>query len=257
MNIRTLLKGMFRVTPLLYFIGLVLTVAPWYPSAEAQSIAELMGVKEGHCSMAQGTVDGKTFACMVWDNDPERFSLPTQIEIYRGRKLKYTIQSGSPIWEWHFWKEGKQLAVHYGSQHGAAFYVLYDSRTGAEAERVAYSPESRRLPEWAKSQWVRAEESLPEGPTFLQQQSIWIGKILERINTIHAGMTRKDLLTLFRGEGGISTRTHRTYVYKDCPYIKVDVVFSPAGRPDEFLQESDEDRLVSVSPPYLAYSEMD
>jgi len=257
MKIRTLLKEMSRVTFLLCFIGLVLITAPWHSSANAQSIKEIIGVKEGHCSMAQGTVDGRTFACMVWDNDPARFSGPTQIEIYRGRKLKYTIQSGSPIWEWHFWKEGKQLTVHYGSQHGAAFYVLYDSRNGAEVERMAGSPDSRRLPEWAKSQWVRAEESLPEGPAFLQQQSIWMGKVLEQISTIHAGMTRKELLTLFRGEGGISTRTHRTYVYKDCPYIKVDVVFSPAGRPDEFVQESDEDKLVGISGPYLAYGVMD
>ena len=40
----------------------------------AQSVEEMMGVKEGHCSLAQATVDGETFACMVWDHDSARFS---------------------------------------------------------------------------------------------------------------------------------------------------------------------------------------
>ena len=253
-KIWTLLAGLFRVTPLIYLFGLNLIIVPCYPSVIALS-EESMGIKEGHCSMSQGTVDGKTLACMVWDNDPARFSEPTQIEIYRDHKLKYTIQSGSPIWEWHFWKEGKQLAIHYGSQNGAEFYVLYDSRTGKEVDRLADLMGSGHLPEWAKSQWVRDKESLPVGPAFLAQQAIWTSKILEQINTIHVGMTRKDLLTVFNEDGGISTRIHETFVYKGCPNIKVDVDFSPAGGANK--QYNNEDRIVSISRPYLAYEVMD
>jgi hypothetical protein len=68
-------------------------------------------------------------------------------------------------------------------------------------------------------------------------------------------MNRKDLLKVFGEEGGLSTRTHRTYVYKECPYVKVDAVFSVVGEPG--LTESGEDRLISISRPYLAYSVMD
>jgi hypothetical protein len=40
-------------------------------------------------------------------------------------------------------------------------------------------------------------------------------------------MTREDLLRVFITEGGLSTRTQQTYVLKVCPYIHVDVEFSP------------------------------
>src|ERR1700691_864467 len=53
------------------------TVAPWIQGAAAQSAEEMMGVKQDHCSIAQGTLDGRTFVCMVWDHDPARFSDPT------------------------------------------------------------------------------------------------------------------------------------------------------------------------------------
>jgi hypothetical protein len=61
-------------------------------------------------------------------------------------------------------------------------------------------------------------------------------------------MTRSDLQLIFTTEGGISTRTQRTYVFKDCPYIKVDVVFSDTGATEA------EDRIVSISRPYLAFA---
>jgi len=84
---------------------------------------------------------------------------------------------------------------------------------------------------------------------------VWIGKVLKEIQSIRPGMTRKELLKVFRKDGGISSRTRRIYVYKDCPYIKVDAVFLAVGAvgPDE----SDYDQLMNISPPYLAYSIMD
>ena len=46
-----------------------------------------------------------------------------------------------------------------------------------------------------------------------------------------SGMTRADLLKVFTTEGGLSTGLNRTYVYRECQYIKVDVDFEPVGRP--------------------------
>ena len=57
-------------------------------------------------------------------------------------------------------------------------------------------------------------------------------------------------------EGGISTRTQRTYVVKGCPYIHVDVEFSPAGNKQGF-EEDPNDEIVKISKPYLDFAHMD
>jgi hypothetical protein len=236
-------------------LGVYTMVGFWIQGAAAQSAEEMMGVKEGHCSISQSTVDGRTFACMVWDHDPARFSDPTQIEIYRGHKKMYTIQSGSPIREWHFWHDGRQLAVHYGLTGELGTYALYDAQTGKQVDRLPGSLQPRMLPQWAKSPSQLAQESLPEGSAFSKQETLWITKVLNEVSTIRAGMSRNDLLKIFGEEGGLSTRTNRTYVYKECPYIKVDAVFSVVGASG--LTESGEDKLISISRPYLAYSVKD
>src|ERR1700690_3519009 len=59
----------------------------------------------------------------------------------------------------------------------------------------------------------------------------WVGKTLEKMETIHPGMTREDLLRIFTTEGGLSTGLRRTYVRQECPYFKVDVEFKAVGRP--------------------------
>jgi hypothetical protein len=67
------------------------------------------------------------------------------------------------------------------------------------------------------------------------------------------GMTREDLTKLFTTEGGLSTTSQRTYVYQQCPYIKVDVKFAASSREEELPT----DKIVEVSRPYLAWSVMD
>ena len=51
----------------------------------------------------------------------------------------------------------------------------------------------------------------------------WVAKVLKQIETVKVGMTRQDLLKVFTTEGGLSTRSWRTFVHKECGYIKVDV----------------------------------
>jgi len=80
----------------------------------------------------------------------------------------------------------------------------------------------------------------------------WIDSVMRSILTIKPGATRKNLLTVFT-EGGMSTRTHRKYVYKQCPYIKVDVEFAPVGKQDRPFIEMPEDRIIMISRPYLEY----
>lgn len=92
--------------------------------------------------------------------------------------------------------------------------------------------------------------TLPGEPVIDWGHTQWVGNVLAWIDTIKPGMTRSDLLRVFTTEGGLSTRTRRTYVLKQCPTIKVDVEFSISGNEAE-------DKITEVSRPYLDYSHSD
>jgi hypothetical protein len=82
----------------------------------------------------------------------------------------------------------------------------------------------------------------------------WVASVLRWTYDIKPGMTRKDLLRVYTVEGGLSTRTHRTYVLKGCPGIKVDVEFVPVGNEQDGLTQSLNDKIQKISKPYLEYS---
>ena len=86
----------------------------------------------------------------------------------------------------------------------------------------------------------------------------WLAKSLKEIQTITAGMRRGDLLRVFTTEGGLSNRLQRRYVYRGCPYIKVDVKFDPVGKPTDAQGratggESAKDVIESISEPFLQW----
>ena len=74
---------------------------------------------------------------------------------------------------------------------------------------------------------------------------------------IQPGMTRADLMKMYMIEGGFSTRTRRTYVYRSCPYVKVDVDFSAVGDAQRPFLENPNDVITKISQPYLALMIMD
>ena len=84
-----------------------------------------------------------------------------------------------------------------------------------------------------------------------------IVEVMETLDTLKPGMTRADILTVFTEEGGLSWRTHRTYVYRLCPYIKVDFDFAPVTNPDDRQTEMSDDKILKMSRPYLQYSVAD
>ena len=90
-----------------------------------------------------------------------------------------------------------------------------------------------------------------------QERRQWIAKVLRQIGKIKPGMRRKDLLTVFTTEGGISTRTQRTYVNTECPYIKVNVHFKVVSGESLNLNEDPDDIIESISQPYLAWGMKD
>jgi hypothetical protein len=88
----------------------------------------------------------------------------------------------------------------------------------------------------------------------IDENTEWIARSLKEMETVKVGMTREELLTVFKEEGGISTRTWRRYVYRDCPYVKVDVEFAPVGAPEDRLSQRPEDKIIKISKPFLEWS---
>jgi len=105
--------------------------------------------------------------------------------------------------------------------------------------------------------FVSAAAILPSASRGADEHTEWIAKSLKEIEGIKVGMARLDLLRVFKEEGGLSTRTQRRYVYRDCPYIKVDVEFEPVGEPLNRLSESPKDKIIKISRPFLEWSIMD
>jgi hypothetical protein len=123
-----------------------------------------------------------------------------------------------------------------------AFVVLLFAGIGAHAQQgrtptppTTSTPEDRSAA--ANSQLTKA-----------------IADVLLRVATVKPGMTRGELLKIFTEEGGMYTRWQHTYVYRGCPYIKVDVQFAPAPGTESDQMELNEDTIVKISRPYLYWS---
>jgi hypothetical protein len=84
-----------------------------------------------------------------------------------------------------------------------------------------------------------------------------ISGILTECQKIKPGMTRAELLIIFTTEGGIFTAVHRTFVYRGCPYIKVDVDFTVSDPKQKGIEERPTDIINKVSKPYLEWSLID
>ena len=90
-----------------------------------------------------------------------------------------------------------------------------------------------------------------------KSHSEWIAQSLREMETVKVGMTRTDLLKVFGEEGGLSTRTQRQYIYRECPYIKVAVEFERVGNAEAPFPENGEDKIVKISRPFLEWSVID
>jgi hypothetical protein len=109
------------------------------------------------------------------------------------------------------------------------------------------------------SAFVRPLQSASPDPC-KQDHAAWLAQVLERMETIKPGMTRWDLLQVFRTEGapqtfrvgappvGAPPVLRETFVSQDCPYFKIVVEFQPTiGPPNR-------DVIVKVSKPYVQFS---
>jgi hypothetical protein len=97
-------------------------------------------------------------------------------------------------------------------------------------------------------EYLYPELASAKGSSVSSDHITWVAHCPRRMETVKAGMTRGQLLHVFRTEGGLSTRIQQTFVSQDCPYFKVDVDFKPVGREDT------SDIIVSMSRPYLQFT---
>lgn len=91
-------------------------------------------------------------------------------------------------------------------------------------------------------------------PKIDKDLSTQISAILAECQKIKPGMTRAELDKVFTTEGGLSTAQRRTFVYRGCPYIKVDVDFSLSDPRQTALEERPTDIISKISKPYLDWS---
>ncbi|HTW65791.1 MAG TPA: hypothetical protein VME17_14290 [Bryobacteraceae bacterium] len=109
------------------------------------------------------------------------------------------------------------------------------------------------------SAWTQIREQTDSNREHVQ----WVAESLKSMLSVKPGMTRGDLLRVFTTEGGVFTGLHRTYVFRECPYFKIDVDFEAVGRPARdpegrvTLTESEADTIKTISRPYLQFSASD
>jgi hypothetical protein len=95
-----------------------------------------------------------------------------------------------------------------------------------------------------------------------QNHEVWLTHLTEKMETIKPGMTRWDVLKIFRADGGptirkdggLPTLLRQTFVSQDSPYLKIDVEFEPFTRVNGlrgFLPADNRDVIVKVSKPYV------
>ena len=125
-------------------------------------------------------------------------------------------------------------------------HALYDLGTARLIGKVAESEESL-LPQWAKSAAQIQDETVQTSAELAAERTKWISKVLRQIGKFKPGMRRKDLLKVFTTEGGLSTQTQRTYVYIECPYIKVTVHFKASSNESTEIQDDHRVHFAAVS----------
>jgi hypothetical protein len=211
-----------------------------------------------NCIEARFADDKQTVGCSVArGTKPEETMQSLRLEIYLRNGKKEIIETGTPM-DWHFWRDGKQVAVYSRLLDGKERYALYDAGSARLIEELAGPSDESLLPEWAKSRAQVQDESVPMGDDYARERTKWVAKVLRQITKIEPGMKRRDLLKAFTTEGGLSTRFQHTYVYSECPFIKVNVRFKAAANNEgSGVEEEPDDIIESVSQPYLAWSVMD
>src|SRR6266566_3734307 len=86
----------------------------------------------------------------------------------------------------------------------------YNKQAEVDAKGNLYVGSDQGKLIWMANKAQIQDESVPMSAVLTDERTKWIAKVLRQIGKIRPGMRRRDLLTVFTTEGGISTRTQRT-----------------------------------------------
>jgi hypothetical protein len=95
------------------------------------------------------------------------------------------------------------------------------------------------------------QSSSTKASPYDSEHTRWVSASLKEMQTIKVGTTRGELLKVFTTEGGLSTVRQRRYVYRNCPFIKVDVQFAPVEGGQRI--ERQQDKIIKMSEPFLQF----
>ena len=74
------------------------------------------------------------------------------LRLIDGTSRQFTATSGAPFIEaWSFADHDRSVAIRSRAQHGPAFYIKYDIKSGAALATVSTYTPYRKLPTWAKA----------------------------------------------------------------------------------------------------------
>lgn len=85
----------------------------------------------------------------------------------------------------------------------------------------------------------------------------WLEARMREARAIVPGKRVRDLLEVFREDGGLQQIPPRRFVLRSCSCIKIEVEYEDMGSPDANEALAPERRLTSVSRPYLELEAMD
>lgn len=78
-----------------------------------------------HCIEARQAADRQTVGCSVArSTKPEEAMQSLRLEIFLRNGKKQIIETETPM-DWHFWRDGQQVAVYFRAQDGKGHYALY------------------------------------------------------------------------------------------------------------------------------------
>ena len=99
------------------------------------------------CQMVLIALDRQTVGCSVTRGlELEEFRHPLRLDIYLKGGRRITIEPGTPIWDWHFWRGGQQVFVSFGPFNGRGTDALYDAASGQAVERLEEPSDDSLLP---------------------------------------------------------------------------------------------------------------
>lgn len=86
-----------------------------------------------------------------------------------------------------------------------------------------------------------------------------VQQALQAVNGIQRGMKRRDLEKEFRLDGGpiFNSVAYQIYVYRPCPYIKVEVGFERVDDKGNWAMGGPNDVVKYVAHPFIDYPVMD